>query len=410
MNKELIEALGEIEKEKGVSKETILDALEAALISGYKKNFGTAQNVDVRIDRETGKVSVFSKKIVTEFKDDEIFEISMRELIDLIEKEKVFVSKESISSDLDEDLGDIIAEKELIEVKLDDEGKLNIEIEDGDEVYIEITPRDYGRIAAQTSKQVVTQKIKEAEREIIYGDFMEKEQEILTGVVERTSPTNLLINLGKLEGNLPISEQIQGESFEQGDRIKVFVVEVKRTSKGPQILLSRTNPGLVKRLFELEVPEIQEGIVEIFNTSREAGSRTKIAVYSNDEGVDPVGACVGFKGNRVKAVVDELGGEKIDIIVWDEDPRVFIKNSLSPAKVLYVEVDENEKSALVVVPNYQLSLAIGKEGQNARLAAKLTGWKIDIKDKTQYLDEGGDLEKVGENLADNIDDSSILEG
>lgn len=365
MNAEFIEALQEIEKDKGISKDIIFDALEAALISGYKKNFGSSQNVEVLIDRVTGEVKVFARKEVSEEVYDGLLEISLEEAKDI---------------DPSFELGDI--------------------------VQIEITPRNFGRIAAQTSKQVVTQKIKEAEREIIYGEYIDRENEILTGIVQRAGSASTLIDLGKLEGSLSVTEQIPGESFQQGDRIKVFVVEVKKTSKGPQILLSRTHPGLVKRLFELEVPEIQDGTVEIFSISREAGSRTKIAVYSNDPEVDPVGACVGFKGNRVRAIVDELNGEKIDIIVWDKDPAVFIENSLSPSKVLKVSVNEDQKSALVVVPDYQLSLAIGKEGQNARLAAKLTGWKIDIKSESQYIDEGGSRDELNYSKSDEMD--SIL--
>lgn len=365
MNAEFIEALQEIEKDKGISKDIIFDALEAALISGYKKNFGSSQNVEVLIDRVTGEVRVFAKKEVSE------------------------------------DVYDV-----LLEISLEEAKEIDPSFELGDIVQIEITPRNFGRIAAQTSKQVVTQKIKEAEREIIYGEYIDRENEILTGIVQRAGSASTLIDLGKLEGSLSVTEQIPGESFKQGDRIKVFVVEVKKTSKGPQILLSRTHPGLVKRLFELEVPEIQDGTVEIFSISREAGSRTKIAVYSNDPEVDPVGACVGFKGNRVRAIVDELNGEKIDIIVWDKDPAVFIENSLSPSKVLKVSVNEDHKSALVVVPDYQLSLAIGKEGQNARLAAKLTGWKIDIKSETQYIGEGGSKDELNYSKADEMD--SIL--
>lgn len=365
MNAEFIEALEEIEKEKGISKDIIFDALEAALISGYKKNFGSSQNVEVMIDKVTGEVRVFAKKEVSEQVSDELLEISLE---DAKEIERSF------------ELGDI--------------------------VQIEITPRNFGRIAAQTSKQVVTQKIKEAEREIIYGEYIDRENEILTGIVQRAGSSSTLIDLGKLEGSLSVTEQIPGESFKQGDRIKVFVVEVKKTSKGPQILLSRTHPGLVKRLFELEVPEIQDGTVEIFSISREAGSRTKIAVYSNNPEVDPVGACVGFKGNRVRAIVDELNGEKIDIIVWDKDPAVFIENSLSPSRVLKVKAKDDQKSALVVVPDYQLSLAIGKEGQNARLAAKLTGWKIDIKSESQYISEGGSKDDLNYSKSDEMD--SIL--
>ncbi|AFS78567.1 transcription elongation factor NusA [Gottschalkia acidurici 9a] len=357
MKAEFIEALEEIEKEKGISKELIFEALEAALISGYKKNFGSSQNVEVDVNKETGDVKLYAKKNVVEIVEDELLDISIEEA-----------------------------------KKLD----ANYELEDI--VRVEITPRNFGRIAAQTAKQVVMQKIKEAEREIVFDEFINRENEIITGIVQRASKNNILIDLGKTEGILAPSEQIQGEEYNQGDRIKSYILEVKKTTKGPQILLSRTHPGLVKRLFELEVPEIQEGIVDIYNISREAGSRTKIAVYSNDENVDPVGACVGFKGARVKAIVDELYGEKIDIITWDKDIKEFIQNSLSPAKVVKVEVDEKEKSALVVVPDYQLSLAIGKEGQNARLAAKLTNWKIDIKSESQYNSEIHSDEELIDNI------------
>lgn len=342
MKAEFIEALEEIEKEKGISKDIIFDALEAALISGYKKNFGSSQNVEVEINKESGEVRVYAKKIVVESVEDELLEIS-----------------------------------------LEDAREIDTKYGIDDIVNIEITPRNFGRIAAQTAKQVVMQKIKEAEREIVFDEFTNRENEIITGLVQRVSKNNVFINLGKTEGVLAPSEQIQGESYNQGDRIKAYILEVKKTTKGPQILLSRTHPGLVKRLFELEVPEIQEGIVDIFSIAREAGSRTKIAVFSKDDNVDPVGACVGFKGARVKAIVDELKGEKIDIINWNKDIGEFLSNSLSPAKVIKVDIDEKEKSALVVVPDYQLSLAIGKEGQNARLAAKLTGWKIDIKSEGQ---------------------------
>ncbi|KNF08859.1 transcription termination/antitermination protein NusA [Gottschalkia purinilytica] len=348
MKAEFIEALEEIEKEKGISKDTIFDALELALISGYKKNFGSSQNVEVDINRESGEVKVYAKKSVVD-----------------------------------------VVEDELLEISLEDARSLDNKYDIDDVVKIEVTPRNFGRIAAQTAKQVVTQKIKEAEREIIFDEFINRENEIITGIIQRFSKNNILINLGKTEGILAPSEQIQGEAYNQASRIKTYILEVKKTTKGPQISLSRTHPGLVKRLFELEVPEIQEGVVDIYSISREAGSRTKIAVYSNDENVDPVGACVGFKGARVKAIVDELNGEKIDIITWSKDDTEFISNSLSPAKVLKVEIDEKEKSALVVVPDYQLSLAIGKEGQNARLAAKLTGWKIDIKSESQYKQETG---------------------
>lgn len=343
MKAEFIEALEEIEKEKGITKEVIFDALEAALISGYKKNFGSSQNVEVEIDKNTGLVKVFSKKTVVEEVEDELEEIS-----------------------------------------LEDAKKIDIVYEIDDIVQFEITPKDFGRIAAQTAKQVVMQKIKEAEREVIFDDFINRENEIVTGLVQRISKNIAYVDLGKTEGILPPTEQIEGETYEQGDRIKVFILEVKKTTKGPQIVLSRSHPGLVKRLFELEVPEIHDGVVDIYAISREAGSRTKIAVYSKDENVDPVGACVGFKGSRVKAIVNELNGEKIDIVVWSKNMDEFIANSLSPSKVISVKIDEKERSAVVVVPDYQLSLAIGKEGQNARLAAKLTNWKIDIKSESQY--------------------------
>lgn len=348
MKAEFIEALEEIEKEKGISKDIVFDALEAALISGYKKNFGSSNNVEVDINKGSGEVKVYAKKTVVEEVEIDLFEISLEE-----------------AKGMD----------------------VNYELEDV--VRVEITPRNFGRIAAQTAKQVVMQKIKEAEREIVFNEFINRENEIITGLIQRASKNNVLVDLGKTEGILAPSEQMQGEVYEQGDRIKTYILEVKKTTKGPQILLSRTHPDLVKRLFELEVPEIQEGVVDIYSISREAGSRTKIAVFSNDENVDPVGACVGFKGARSKAIVDELNGEKIDIITWDKEIEEFIKNSLSPARVTKVEVNEKQKSALVVVPDYQLSLAIGKEGQNARLAAKLTNWKIDIKSETQYSEKVG---------------------
>lgn len=343
MNAEFIEALLEIEKEKGISKDIIFDALESALISSYKKNFGSAQNVEVEIDRSTGKVGVYANKSVSDNIEDDCLEISLEEARDIDEKYQ---------------LGDIVK--------------------------IEITPKNFGRIAAQTAKQVVIQRIKDAEREVVFDEFINRENEIITGMIQRISKNNVYIDLGKTEGVLPPTEQIEGEEYKQGDRLKLLILEVKKTTKGPQIILSRSHAGLVKRLFELEVPEINDGIVDIYAISREAGSRTKIAVHSKDPNVDPLGACVGFKGSRVKAIVDELHGEKIDIVIWNRDMGEFIANSLSPSKVLKVEVNEKEKSALVVVPDYQLSLAIGKEGQNARLAAKLTNWKIDIKSESQY--------------------------
>lgn len=346
MNTEFIEALEEIEREKGISKEVIFEALESALISSYKKNFGSSQNVEVVIDTDTGRVNVYAKKAIVEQVGDDLLEIGIEEAREIDDKYQV-----------------------------------------GDIANIEITPKNFGRIAAQTAKQVVIQRIKDAERDVIFDEFINRENEIITGTIQRINKNNVYIDLGKTEGVLPPIEQIEGEAYNQGDRIKLFILEVKKTTKGPQIILSRSHPGLVKRLFELEVPEIQEGVVDIYAISREAGSRTKIAVHSKDLNVDPVGACVGFKGGRVKAIVEELNGEKIDIIIWSKNIEEFVANSLSPSKVIKVEVDEKNKSASVVVPDYQLSLAIGKEGQNARLAAKLTAWKIDIKSESQY-DEG----------------------
>jgi N utilization substance protein A len=346
MNIEFIEAIEQLEKEKGISKELLLEALEASLISAYKKNYGSAQNVAVNIDRDTGEVKVFSKKTVTNDVKDPLLEIDIEEASTLYPTAKI-----------------------------------------GDVISVEVTPRKFGRIAAQTAKQVVMQRIREAERNIIYEEFSGRETDIVTGVVQRFDKKNIIIDLGKIEVVLPPNEQIPTENYNQGDRIKVYILEVKKTTKGPQITVSRSHPGLVKRLFELEVPEIFEGVVEIKGIAREAGSRTKIAVYSKNENVDPVGSCVGPKGTRVQAVVEELKGEKIDIIKWDKNISTFISNSLSPARVLEVAIEENNKIARVTVAENQLSLAIGKEGQNARLAAKLTGWKIDIKSENTRGDE-----------------------
>jgi N utilization substance protein A len=342
MSAELMLALEQLEKEKGIKKDIIIEAIEAALISAYKKNFGSAMNVNVNIDRETGDVKVFGLRKIAEVPDAEAMDIS-----------------------------------------IEDAAKINPTLNVGDYVETEVTPRSFGRIAAQTAKQVVVQKLREAERGIIYDEFYNKECDIVTGIIQRIEKRNVIVDLGKTEAVLATTEQTPGEEYKFNERIKTYIVEVKKTTKGPQIMISRTHPGLVKRLFELEVPEIHDGTVEIKSISREAGSRTKIAVYSKDENVDPVGACVGQRGTRVQAIVDELRGEKIDIIKWSNDIKDYISSSLSPAKVVRVDVDEEQKSAKVVVPDYQLSLAIGKEGQNARLAAKLTGWKIDIKSESQ---------------------------
>lgn len=342
MSAEFINALEQLEREKGIDKEVLFEAIEAALISAYKRNFGSTQNVKVSIERSTGDVKVYALKRVTERPMNDLTDISLEEAL-----------------------------------------KIDHKLKEEDIAEIEVTPRKFGRIAAQTAKQVVVQRIREAERGIIFNEFYNKESDIVTGIIQRTEKKNVIIDLGKTEAMLSPSEQTAGEEYRFNDRIKTYIVEVKKTTKGPQILVSRTHPGLVKRLFELEVPEIHEGVVEIKSISREPGSRTKIAVYSKDDNVDPVGACVGQKGTRVQSVVDELRGEKIDIIKWSSKAEDFISASLSPAKVVRVDINEEEKSAKVTVPDYQLSLAIGKEGQNARLAAKLTGWKIDIKSESQ---------------------------
>ena len=339
MNKELLKALDLLCEEKGIDKDTILDALEAALVAAYKRNFDSAQNVFVDMNREKGKVNVYTQKTVVE----------NGELTD-----------------------------QQTEITLDDAKKLSAKYDVGDTVNIEVTPRDFGRIAAMTAKQVVTQRIREAERGVIYSEFTEKANDIVTGRISRIERGNVFVDIGKIEALLPTNEQPINEYYQVGQILKCYVSEVRNGAKGTQIMLSRTHPGLVKRLFIREVPEIQEGLVEIKSVSREAGSRTKIAVWAEDENIDPQGACIGPKGSRVQAIGDELKDEKIDIVKWSEDPAEFIAAALSPSKVLTVEINEEEKSAKVTVPESQLSLAIGKSGQNVRLAARLTGWKIDI--------------------------------
>lgn len=338
---ELIEALEAIEKEKQISKDIILEAIENSLVAACKNQFESkADNIRVSINRDTGEI-------------------------------KVFADYEVVEDDLVEDP---TAQIGLTEATLK-YGK----VEPGDTVSTEVIPKNFGRIAAQKAKQVVVQKIREEERKVLCTQYLEKEREVITGIVQRYSGNNVCINLGKVDAILMESEQVHGEHFKPTEHIKLYVVEVKDTTKGPRITVSRTHPEFVKRLFEEEVTELQDGIVEIKSIAREAGSRTKIAVYTEDPNVDPVGACVGINGDRVNAIVDELRGEKIDIITWSDDPAVLIENALSPAKVISVTADEEEKTARVIVPENQLSLAIGKEGQNARLAAKLTGYKIDIK-------------------------------
>ncbi len=347
MNKEFIDAIYDLEKEKGISKDILIEAIESALVSAYKKNYGTSQNVRVNIDREEGDIDVFMRMDVV----DEI-------------------------------------EDELTQISLEEAQEIDPRYEVGDVVEYQVTPKDFGRIAAQTAKQVVVQRIREAERGMVFDNYIERQGEMVNGVVQRISNGTIFVDMGKTEALLPVTEQVPGEKYNVNDRIKVYIMDVKKTAKGPQVFLSRSHPAIVKRLFELEVPEIKDGTVEIKSIAREAGSRTKMAVYTEDENVDPVGACVGNRGVRVQAVVDELFGEKIDIITWSDDPKVLIKNVLSPAKVEEVIIDDEEKSALAIVPDYQLSLAIGKEGQNVRLAARLCGWKIDIKSHSQYFGDG----------------------
>lgn len=346
MNIDFLSALDDIVKDKGISKEILIDALETALLSAYKKDYGSKENVRVEIVADSGKVRVFQQKKVVEEVANERFEIS-----------------------------------------LEDARKKRADYEIGDIVEIEVTPEDFGRIAAQTAKQVVMQRIREAERDVIYEEYKQKEKEIITGTIQRFHKSNVLIDLGKTEALLPASEQIPGEEYQTGKRIKLYVVEVSSTTKGPKILVSRTHPGLLKRLFELEVPEIFDGIVTIEAVAREAGKRSKMAVSSNNDNVDPVGSCVGPQGMRVREVVEELNGEKIDIIEWKDDPAELISNAVNPAEVIQVNISEKGQEAKVVVPDFQLSLAIGKQGQNARLAAKLTGWKIDIIKESEYDEE-----------------------
>lgn len=350
-----LEALRDLAHEKGIEEEVLFEAIEAALISAYKRNFGSAQNVRVALDRSSGTYHVYAIKTVVDQVTDDVLEISLAQA-----------------------------------------QEIKPEYEVGDVIDIEVTPANFGRIAAQTAKQVVVQRIREAERGIIYDEFSSREGDIITGVVSDVENRNVYLNIGKTEAVLMPAEQIPGETYEHGQHIKAYIVEVRKTNKGPQVVVSRTHPGFLKRLFELEVPEIQDAIVEIKSVAREPGARSKIAVWSSEAEVDSVGACVGHKGMRVQAIVDELGSEKIDIVKWNQDPAKFIANALSPAKVVSVAVNEDEKISRVVVPDYQLSLAIGKEGQNARLAAKLTGWKIDIKSESQAADEvlDGDLHEV----------------
>lgn len=363
MNTELLEALTILEKEKNISKEVLMEAIEQSLIQACKNHFGKADNVHVTIDHETCEFSVYADKTVVEVVEDPVMEISLSNA-------KMMDSKY--------ELGDI--------------------------VQVPIQSKQFGRIATQNAKNVILQKIREEERKVLYDEYFQKEKDMVTGVVQRYMGKNVSVNLGKVDAILSENEQVKGEVYKPTERIKVYVLEVKDSPKGPKIMVSRTHPELVKRLFEAEVTEVKDGIVEIKSIAREAGSRTKIAVWSNDPDVDAVGACVGMNGARVNTIVEELRGEKIDIISWNENPALLIENALSPAKVITVLADPDEKTALVIVPDYQLSLAIGKEGQNARLAARLTGFKIDIKSETQAR-EAGDFEYYQESDDEEGEDS-----
>ena len=347
MNKEFFEALEELSIEKGINKNYILDAIETALLTAYKRNFNSQENVKIVIDEEKASIKVYSLREVVE----EVFDPA-------------------------------------IEIELSDARKIDKKANLGDIVEVEITPANFGRISAQTAKQVIVQKLREAEREIVFSEYSDRQGEIVSGIVQKVDKNIVIVDLGRIEGIMTLNEQIPGEVYNVNDKIKAYVVEVQKNSKGiPQMIISRTHPGFVRRLFELEIPEIYEGLIEIKNIVREPGSRTKIAVYSKDMNIDPVGSCVGPRGMRIQNILNELKDEKIDVVEWSEDPVQYIASALSPATVLAVDIDEENMSSKVVVPDNQLSLAIGKDGQNARLSAKLTGWKIDIKSETQIKGE-----------------------
>lgn len=350
MNGEIINALHQIGRERSIPFDLLVDAIEAALLSAYKRHFGATADVTVKVDRETGECLVYAKKTAVRSAKDPQTQISLRE-----------------------------AKKIIPDVKA------------GDIVEVEETPQEFGRIAAQTAKQVIAQRLRDAERDIIFQEFSGRQGDIVTGIVQRFEKRTIYLELGKTEAILPPSEQVSREHLRQGQRVKVFLLEVKKTARGPQIVCSRSHPGFVKRLFDLEVPEVQTGIIQIVGIVREPGYRTKIAVKSTQEKVDPVGACVGQRGMRVRAIVDELHGEMIDIIPYSDDPALYVSKALSPAKVAHVTIDQEERTAFVVAPDSQLSLAIGKEGQNAKLAAKLTGWKIDIKSESQTKEESKEV-------------------
>ena len=342
--KELIEAMEELEKERGIKKDYLIESLEGALVSAYKKNFDSVDNVKVSINQETGEVHIYSVREVVEKSEDPLLEIS-----------------------------------------LDEAKQINPKAEIGDTVDLEIVPKDFGRIAAQTAKQVVVQKIREAERDIVYNEYHDKTGEIVTGIIQKVDDNLIVLDLGRLEGIMTAKEQILTEHYKVNDKIRGYVVSVKKELKGnPQVIVSRSHPDFVRKLFEFEIPEIYEGLIEIKSVSRDPGSRSKVAVYSKNENIDPVGSCVGQKGVRIQNIINELHGEKIDVIEWNEDPAIYIAAALLPAQVMAVDIKEEDKFAQVIVPDDQLSLAIGKSGQNARLAAKLTNWKIDIKSESQF--------------------------
>ena len=395
MNEEFMLALDELEKDKNIDKDVILEALEKALIKSYQRNYDNAENVDVVVDKETGNIEVFALRTVVDEVNDNVNEISLKE-----------------ANEIDKELGI------------------------GDVARIKIAPKNFGRVAAQTARNIVIQKIRDAQRDSVYGEYLDRENEMITGTIQREDKYNVYINLDKIEGVVPLKEQVASEKYIPNERMKFLIKDVKSSSKEPQIILSRASENLVKRLFELEVPEINDGTIEIYSIAREAGSRTKIAVFSNDDAIDAVGACIGYKGVRVNSIVDELQNEKIDIINYDKDIKVFISNALSPADIVDVLINEKKKQSLVVVNDYQLSLAIGKEGQNARLAARLTSWKIDIKSKEDFdtmsqedIDQilglvddeeesseskeealaGEDLEEASEESLANLDDDQIEE-
>lgn len=359
-NKELELALEALEKEKGIKKEYLMEQIEFALVTAYKNNYKDSENAKVVIDRETGETHIYAvKQVVSKIKDP------------------------------------------VTEIVKSDAVKINKGLKVGDTVDVEINPRNFGRIAAQTAKQVIVQKLREAERDIVFGEFNDRKGEIVSGIVQKADTGIVVLDLGKLEGIMPGKEQIPTEKYRVNDKIKAYVVDVVRGAKGaPQVIISRSAGDFVKKLFEFEIPEIYEGLIEVKSVSRDPGNRCKVAVHAQNENIDPVGSCVGQKGVRIQNIINELSGEKIDVIEWDEDPSIFISSSLLPAKVLAVDINEEEKSARVIVPDDQLSLAIGKSGQNARLAAKLTGWKIDIKSETQFREMLEEMQRQDENAED----------